>query len=172
MKITAEALRRLIKESLNNTKIVKERPWSVEHEFVLTSGKAEDSEGTGPDGFAIVLSGDSGKTMRVIVDTYWNPQSGDQSGNSLKIETDGQKPEASSTYVPVRFDSGKKQRLIISNSPVSGLISVAHAASLDSLPIVMLVVANPFDVDEDIEFSTKNLGNGKFEAELTDFSSL
>lgn len=170
MRIRASALRSLIKESISNVRILKERPWTVEHIFSLSKGKASDSEGLGPDGFAIVLLGESGKTMRVIVDTYWNPQAGDQSGNSLKVEIDGK--ERASTYVPVKFDTGKKQKILISNSPVQGLIVVSHCEELISVPIVVLAVSNPFNIDEDIQFSIKNLGNGSVDAKLSHFLSL
>ena len=167
MKFRASALQALIRESLDTTRIVKDRPWAVEHEFVLT-GKP----GTKPDGFAIVLVGESGKTMRVLVDSNWDPQDGDQSDNTLKIEIDGQRPAASSTYVPVKFDSNTKQKIIVSNSPVSGLLTVAHAATVDSVPIVLLAVKNPFDSNEDIEFFTKNLGQGHYETDVVRFSAI
>lgn len=172
MKIAFSVLKSLIRESLASTRIIKERPWAVEHEFSLSAGSAEDAEGPAADGFAIVLKGESGKTVRVIVDTYWNPHSADNSGNSLKIEIDGQVPPAAETYVPVKFDTGTKQKIIISNSPVSELLTVAHAADLKAIPIVLLAVQNPFDIDEDIEFDVKNLGNGKFNADVVRFSSI
>lgn len=169
MKIRASALRSLIKESISNTRIIRERPWTVEHTFSLSKGKAVDSEGPGPDGFAIILLGESGKTMRVIVDTYWNPQVGDQSGNSIKIEIDGK--ETASTYTPVKLDTGKKQKILISNSPVQGLIVVSHCEELNSVPIVVLVAPNPFDVNEDVQFSVKNIGNGSIDVNLSHFLS-
>ena len=160
MKITKNALRLLISEAIENNRIIHERPWSVEYEFSLSGGSAEDSEGKGPDGFAVVMTGESGKIAKVIIDTYWNPNAGDQSGNSLKFEVDGQTQENSQTYVPVRFDDGEKQRLIISNTPVQGLIVISHAHSDDDSPVVYLVVPNPFDEDEDVDFAIENLGNG------------
>jgi len=171
MKIVVSALKSLIREAINSTRIVKERPWALEYEFTLKSGTASDSEGPGPDGFAVILKGESGKTMRVIVDSYWNPQAGDKSGNSLKIEIDGQTPPTE-TYVPTRFDTGTAQRLIISNSPVAGLLTVAHAAEEDAVPIVMLAVPNPFETDEDVEFDSKKLGNGDAQIKLLNHNSL
>jgi len=170
MKIKVSALRSIIREAIEKSRIVKERPWSVEYTFSLSKGKAEDSEGLGPDGFAIIMSGASGKTMRVIVDTYWNPQAGDQSGNSIKIEIDGQETESS--YIPVRFDTGKKQKLIISNSPIADLIVISHCADTNSVPVVAIAVSNPFAVNEDVQFSVKNLGNGTADVDLTRHSSL
>jgi len=169
MRIRESALRSLIKESIKNTRIIKERPWTVEHIFSLSKGKASDSEGLGPDGFAIVLLGESGKTMRVIVDTYWNPQAGDQSGNSIKIEIDGK--ETVSTYIPAKLDTGKKQKILISNSPVQGLLVVSHCEELNSVPIAVLIVPNPFEVNEDVQFSVKNIGNGSIDVKLSHFLS-
>jgi len=166
MKIKYEALQRLFKEAIDGNKIIKERPWSVEYSFSLSGGTAEDSEGNAPDGFAIVMTGESGKTARVMIDTYWNPQQGDKSGNSIKIEVDGILDEENSTYVPVKFDDGKKQIIVISNSPVPGLVSVAHGPNLDDVPVVHAVFLNPFEQDEDVDFSVKNLGNGKAEVKL------
>lgn len=168
MKITRSALQRLIKEAVEDDRIIKERPWSVEFSFKLSGGSAADSEGKGPDGFAIVMSGDSGKTVKIVVDSYWNPQAGDQSGNSLKI--DG--PDSVSSYVPHRFDDGKEQFIMISNAPVAGLIAVSHASSRDSVPVVHLVVPNPFEIDEDVSFDVQNIGNGKAEVKLNRHTNL
>jgi hypothetical protein len=170
MKITAFALKNLIREALGGSKILKERPWAVEYSFKLSGGSAEDSEGESPDGFAVVMSSDSGLMARFIVDCYWNPQMGDSSGNSLKFELDGRSEQ--STYVPTRFDDGKEQRIIISNSPVSGLISVSHAAGSNKVPIVYLTVKNPFDETDDISFSIENIGNGKIDVEMTNYTNL
>lgn len=150
----------MISEAIEKDRIIRERPWSVEYEFSLSDGSAEDSEGKGPDGFAVIMTGESGKIAKVVIDTYWNPNASDQSGNSLKFEVDGQTQENSQTYVPVRFDDGEKQMLIISNTPVQGLIAISHAHSDDDSPIVYLVVPSPFEGDEDVDFSIENLGNG------------
>ena len=168
MKITRSALHKLIKEAVEDDRIIKERPWSIEFSFKLSGGTASDSEGQGPDGFEIVMSGDSGETMKIVIDAYWNPQSGDQSGNSLKIEG----PNPSSTYVPHRFDDGKEQFITISNAPVPGLITVAHAPSSDSVPVVHLVVPNPFEIDEDVSFDVQTIGNGKAEVNLNRHTNL
>lgn len=164
MKLKVSALRKLLIEALGKDKLLRERPWSAEYTFTLSGGEAADSEGTGPDGFAIVLTGESGKIMRVVVDSYWNPTSGDESGNSLRIEYEEEK---TSTYVPTRFDDGKQQRLMISNTPVPGIISVAHSAESPSIPIVYLFASNPFDAEEDVSFSVEALGNGKADVKLT-----
>lgn len=164
MKIRLSQLRRLIREAVGGAKILRERPWSIEWTFKLLGGSAEDSEGVGPDGFAVMLQ--SGERMaRVIVDSYWNPQTGDQSGNSLKWEVDGQVYK--STYIPVRFDNGKEQRLIISNSPIDGLLAISHAGGSSSPPVVYLVVENPFNEEEDISFEVEKLGNGDVDVEMT-----
>ncbi len=168
MKIRKTALSRLIKEAIDNDRIIRERPWSVEYSFRLSGGVASDSEGEGPDGFSIVMSGDSGSELRVTVDAYWNPQVGDQSGNSLKITGE----EESSTYVPHRFDDGKEQFLTISNAPVPGLIAVSHAISSDSTPIVHLVVPNPFGPDEDVNFDVETTGNGNAEVKIKRHTNL
>lgn len=173
MKITLGSLRNLIREALDGDRIVPERPWTVEVTFSLGGGVAEDSEGRGPDGFALVLK-TPGVEMDVAVDSYWNPQSGDESGNSLKVSVDGTVLHGGETYVPIKFDDGKKQRLIVSSSPVSGLLSIAHAASPDSLPVVYLTVPSPFidSHDEDIGFEVRPLGNGDVDAEITDHVNL
>jgi len=169
MKITSRALRDLVRESLDKNRILKERPWSVEYTFKMSGGTAEDSEGQGPDGFFVTLKGESGKEVRVVVDAYWNPQSGDQSGNSLRIESDD--TEEMSSYVPHRFDDGKEQRLIISNSPVSGIIAVSLAAA-ESPPVTYLVFPNPFDEDEDVDFNPDNLGNGTVDVKLKSYVNM
>lgn len=167
MKFTQSALKALVNEAIGNDRIIHERPWSVEYEFSLSGGSASDSEGEGPDGFAVVMTGESGRVARVIVDTYWNPNTGDQSGNSLKFEVNGETQENAQTYVPVKFDDGEKQKLIISNAPVQGLIAISHAHSEEDSPIVHLIVPNPFDEDEDVDFSVENLGNGDADVNLT-----
>ena len=147
-------------------KLIKERPWAVECKFTLSGGSAYESEGLSADGFSIALSGESGKTMRILVDSYWNPHKGDESGNSIKVEIDGIQLKNTSSYVPVKFDSGLKQKIVISNSPVTGLIYIAYAKSEVDIPIVFLNVKNPFQIDEGVEFSTSNLGNGEYSTEL------
>lgn len=170
MKITQNALKSLLREAIGGSKILKERPWSVEYTFKLSDGTAEDSEGIAADGFAVMMTSDSGKLVRIIVDAYWNPQVGDKSGNALKIEVDGE--VTAETYVPLRFDDGKEQRLIISNTPVSGLISVSHAAGSSKLPIVYLVTSNPFEESEDVDFDVEKLGNGKLDIELSNYTNI
>ena len=170
MKFTERALRDLIRESIGKDRIIKERPWSVEYEFKLSGGIASDSEGKGPDGFAIVMRSSSGRTARVYVDSYWNPQAGDVNGNSLRIEmednqsTEGAKDFVTSTYVPIRFDDGKRHSLTISNSPTANVLCVSHG-HLNEVPIVYLAVENPFEEGEDLEFEVETVGNG--EAEVT-----
>lgn len=170
MKITQGALKNLLREAIGGNKIIKERPWSVEYTFKLSDGTAEDSEGVAPDGFAVSMTSEAGKLARIIVDTYWNPQAGDASGNALKFEVDG--VVDAQTYVPVRFDDGKEQRLIVSNTPISGLISISHAAGSSKLPIVYLVVPNPFEESEDVDFDVEKLGNGKLDIELSNYTNL
>lgn len=175
MKITQRALRSLLREAIKGDKILSERPWTVEYTFIMSGDSAEDSEGESADGFAVVMTSASGKSMRIIVDSYWNPQAGDQSGNSIKVEidegseTDSSSPvENSQAYVPHKFDDGKEHRLIISNSPVSGIISISHGFE-GMLPIVYLVVPNPFETDsDDLSFDIEKLGSGEVEVELTD----
>lgn len=167
MKIAYSALQRLVKEAVDEQhRIVKERPWSVEYSFKLSGGTARDSEGLGPDGFTIVMNGESGMTMSVTVDTYWNPQNGDVSGNQLTIEIDGVLDKKNSTYVPTRFDDGKKQFLIISNAPVPGLMIVSHGVD-DQPPVAYCVFQNPFNIDENVDFEIQKNGNGKADVKLS-----
>lgn len=170
MKITRRALKKLVQESIEGDAILKERPWAVEYTFQLSGGTASDSEGQSPDGFAIVMKGDSGKTVKVVVDTYWNPSSGDESGNSLKLEVDGEVVD--STYVPARFDDGEQQRLVISNAPVSGMMTVAHAMDMESPPVIHLVTENPFAESEDVSFEVEVMGNGEATVEMTGHTNL
>ena len=164
MKIRLSQLRRLIREAVGGAKILRERPWAIEWTFKLSGGEAEDSEGVGPDGFAVVLrAGD--QVARVIVDSYWNPQAGDQSGNSLKWEVNGY--VLKSAYVPIRFDSGKEQRLVISNSPVDGLLAISHAGGSTVPPVVYLVVENPFGEEDDMSFDVEKLGNSDMDVEMS-----
>jgi hypothetical protein len=167
MKITTGALKRLIRESIDGDRIIRERPWSVEYSFKLSGGIASDSEGEGPDGFAVVLTGESGRELKVVIDTYWNPQSGDQNGNSLRVEVDGEVLDGGETYVPTRFDDGKEQFLTISNSPVADVVTISHSPNGDSPPIVYLVFPNPFDDDEDLSFKVEKIGNGDSNVKLT-----
>ena len=44
MKITTGALKRLIRESIDGDRIIRERPWSVEYSFKLSGGSASDSD--------------------------------------------------------------------------------------------------------------------------------
>ena len=152
--------------SKKTPRLIKERPWAVECKFSLSDGIAYESEGLSADGMVISLSGESGKTMNVIVDSYWNPHKGDESGNSLKVQIDGIDLKDVTSYVPVKFESGVGQKIVISNSPVTGLIYIAYAKSENDIPIVFLNVKNPFKINEGVKFSTKNLGNGEYEAEL------
>jgi hypothetical protein len=173
MKFTQTALRRLIKEAIKDNKILAERPWSVEYTFSLSGDAAEDSEGASADGFVVTLASESGTLMRVIVDSYWNPQSGDQSGNSIRVEVDSSgegepSMKNSVAHVPHKFDDGKKQKIVLSNSPIQGIITISHAVSTASLPIVYLAVANPFSDNDDITFDVKVMGNGDLNAEMTD----
>ena len=169
MQISKKALRRLVKEAIDSNRIISERPWSVEYTFSMKGGNdaAEDSEGSSADGFAINMESESGTNLRVVVDSYWNPQTGDQSGNSIKVEMDGAVIENGSSYVPHKFDDGKIQKLLISNTPVSGILTISHAIDEDSLPIVYLAVPNPFDDDDDINFEVEVLGNGDVDVEMS-----
>lgn len=165
MKISVAALRTLIRESIDKDRIIRERPWSVEYTFSMSGGAASDSEGEAPDGFAIVMKGDSDKEVRIVIDSYWNPQTGNTSGNELRVEG---LEQVVSTYVPIRFDSGEEQVIVISNSPVSGMITVAHGLNdKSSLPVVHLVFPSPFAGDEDVNFSSENLGAGDVDVKLT-----
>jgi len=164
MKLRIAALRKLLSESIDQDRLIRERPWSVEYTFTLSGGTSSDSEGMGPDGFAIVMTGESGRVMRVVVDSYWNPTSGDESGNSLRVEYEGEK---TSSYVPTRFDDGEQQLLTISNTPVPGVISVAHSATFSDIPIVYLFASNPFEVDEDVDFAVEVIGNGTADVKMT-----
>jgi hypothetical protein len=168
MKIINRALRKLIQEAVEDDRIIRERSWSVEFAFKLSGGTASDSEGKGPDGFEVVMSGESGKTIKVVVDSYWNPQAGDQSGNSIKITGD---VEEESCYVPQRFDDGKEQVLVISNEPVRGMVTVSHGIA-DELPVVYAVFQNPFGDDEDVDFSTETIGNGSADVKLKRHTNL
>jgi hypothetical protein len=167
VKITKNCLRKLLREAIDDAKILPERPWSVEYTFSMSGGTASDSEGEAPDGFVVTMKGDSGLELQIVVDAYWNPSAGDQSGNSLKVMLDGEDLEDASSYVPTRFDDGKKQRLIISNSPVGRSIVVSHAPDEKSPPIAYLVFGNPFDDQEDVEFDADPIGNGEIDVELT-----
>ena len=164
MKFTKRALRALIREAIGKDRILKERPWTVEYEFKLSGGIASDSEGEGPDGFAIVMTSSSGRIVKVCVDSYWNPQAGDVNGNSIRIEMEGRDDFVASTYVPTRFDDGKRHSLTISNSPTANVLCVSHS-HLNEVPIVYLAVENPFEEGEDLEFEVETVGNG--EAEVT-----
>ena len=164
MKIRVSCLRRLVKEGIDGRKFLRERPWSVEHTFSMSGGDAEDSEGDAPDGFAIIIRGENGREARVVVDSYWNPQAGDQSGNSLKWEIDGETVE--STYVPTRFDDGSEQKIIVSNSPIKGLLMISHCKK-NEVPIVHMVVENPFEEQEDLEFESEPIGGGDVDVEMT-----
>lgn len=164
MKYTRSALSSLIREAIESDKILPERPWSVEVTFSLSGGVASDAEGESPDGFALLMSSDSSE-VRVVVDTYWNPQGEDKSGNSLRIEVDGE--VVVDSYVPVKMDDGKKQRLIVSNSPVANVLVVSHAMDEKQLPIAYLVTKSPFVTAEDIDFSIETLGNGEVDATIT-----
>lgn len=172
MRITRGALRRLVGEAISKDKIVAERPWSVEYSFRLSDGDASDSEGLAPDGFAVVMTGESGTIVKVYIDTYWNPQAGDTSGNSIKVEVDGRLQGDISTYCPVKFDDGKEQLLVLSNSPVQGFIAVSHSPSKNDTPVTYLIFSNPFDVAEDVSFSIENLGGGKADVKMVRHTNL
>jgi hypothetical protein len=103
----------------------------------------------------------------VTIDSYWNPQTGDQSGNSIKVIIDGDEDNATSTYVPHKFDDGKKQKILISNSPVAGVLTISHSIDESLPPIVYLAISNPFEENDDIEFSTKSIGNGRANVKMT-----
>lgn len=163
MKIKKSELRKIIREAINSDRILPERPWTVEFSFKLSGGIASDSEGSGPDGFQISMKSHSGIEAKIIVDSYWNPQAGDSSGNSLKFSFD---QKETSSYVPHRFDDGKEQTIVLSNSPTAGVIAISHAISGDSLPIVYLVVPNPFKDDDNIDFDFETIGNGKADVKL------
>lgn len=169
LRMRVGCLKRLLREGVKGQKMLRERPWAVEWTFRMDGGTAEDSEGRGPDGFAVVLRGGGGAQVRLVVDAYWNPQAGDASGNSLKWEAEGEAPD--SVYVPRRFDDGKEQRLILSNSPVSGFLMVSHAGA-GEVPIVHMVKANPFEVEEDVDFQVEKLGNGRVEVKMTGVTNL
>ena len=166
MKITQKALRALIRESLGGSRIVKERPWAVSYSFRLSDGTASDSEGKGPDGFAIVLQGESGTIVRVIIDTYWNPTSGDTSGNSIKVEVNGEVSPEATSYIPTRLDDGKEQLITISNSPVSSLMTISHSMKPTSPAVVYIAISNPFNDEEDINFAIEKMGNGDAEIDI------
>lgn len=178
MKITKSALRSLVREAIGADRIIRERPWSVMCSFKMSGGRASDSEGIAPDGFSVVMSGESGREMLVTVDSYWNPQAGDASGNSLKISTGGR--EVFSTYVPTRFDDGVTQYLIISNSPAQNAITISHAKNKNSVPIVYATVMNPFELNEDLEFSVAcqnpqdegGIGSGFVDARIVTHNNL
>jgi len=173
MKITQKALHRFLHEAIKGNRIISERPWSVEYTFSMKGSSADDSEGSSADGFAVVMSSESGVTMRVIVDAYWNPQTGDQSGNSIKVEVDGKIVEGGTSYVPRRFDDGTKQRILISNSPVANVITVSHADADPALPIVYLAVQNPFGADDnDIEWSVDTLGAGDVDVSMSKYINI
>jgi hypothetical protein len=163
MKIKGSVLKSILREIAAGGPIVTERPWSIESEFVLGGGVASDSEGLGPDGVQLTLMGSMGSRMTVDIDTYWNPHKGDQSGNSIKIDTGA---ERMTSYVPFKMDDGRPQRLIVSNSPVQSLIAVSHAPSRHESPVLILVVRNPFNDTEQISPSWKNLGNGTAAAKI------
>lgn len=156
MKFSVNCIRQLVKEAATGRLIV-ERPWSVEIEFRLSGGKATDSEGYGPDGFQVVLRDDDGNEAAVVVDTYWNPQAGDTSGNQLYATVDG-KRITSNAYVPTKLDDGKPQRLVISNSPKLGAIVVSHCEK-GGTPIAYLAFRQIFAKDSSINVSCHGLGD-------------
>ena len=172
MKITLSALRSLLREAIEGDEILSERPWTVVVEFKLEGGTAEDSEGVGPDGLEVVMSSQDVEAS-VIVDTYWNPQSGDTSGNSLRFKAGATAEVDSESYVPTRFDDGKQHRLFISNSPVARMLSIGHASG-NSPPVVYLVVPSPFERTdgEDIDFEIRPLGDSKVTAKIVDHVNL
>ena len=62
MKISVKALYALLRESIQNNRIISERPWAVEYTFTLSGKSAEDSEGSSADGFSIDMTSSSGTT--------------------------------------------------------------------------------------------------------------
>lgn len=108
--------------------------------------------------------------MKILVDSYWNPQNGDKSGNSIKVElADGEMQES---YVPHKFDDGSYQKIFVSNTPVSGMLSIGHSLDEESPPIIYLAVPNPFDDDDDITFDVEPMGNGKVDVTLTNHTNV
>ena len=170
MKITRRALKNLVREALESSKILRERPWTVEYTFSLSGGNASDSEGTSPDGFSIDLKTESEDSMSIVFDCYWNPQQGDKSGNSIKVILNDE--VVASTYVPHRFDDGKKQKAIISNVVDGGVICVSHCKSERETPVTYLVVQNPFPNEQDISFEARSLGTGDVQVDMSDSVNL
>ena len=118
MKLDSKSLRALIKEVVDTyeeSALVCERPWIVKLPFTLSSsGGAEDAEGESSDGIKLALSGETA-TVEVVVDTYWNPHAGDESGNSLVVYVDGE--ELIREYFPRKLDDDSEHVLLVSCSP-------------------------------------------------------
>ena len=158
-------------EGLDGRKVLVERPWSVEYKFTLGEGEAEDSEGLGPDGWALVVTSSGGVELRVVVDTYWNPTSGDRSGNCLRIEVDGAEVEDGQAYVPTPMDDGKEHHLLLSNLPGGRVMAVGHCRRGE--PVVIYHVFDcPFPEEEDLSFEVEEVGNGRAEVDRVGFVSL
>lgn len=151
--MSIKTLRFLIREELKKNLILSERPWAAEFHFKMKGGTAEDSEGIGPDGLKFIFNCGE-QELKVVLDSYWNPQSGDSSGNELKIYVNDVLKARS--YVPVRFDDGKFQTLIVSNSPVENKISFSHGY-VDDVPIYYLCVSNPFEKSKPIKMKHSSL---------------
>lgn len=151
------------------SRIIAERPWTLQFGFNLSGGVASDSEGMAADGIEICMT-DNRHEVAVTVDAYWNPHKGDQSGNSIKVSLDGEL--IAQAYVPVRFDDGNDQVLTISNAVVPGLLAIAHSPQVNAPPVVHAVVNCPFAIDNDISFYAGTIGNGTGNVWLLDEISL
>ena len=118
MKLCVNSLRMLIREAIDAYKdspLVPERPWNVKLPFTLKSkGGAMDSEGESSDGIKLLLVGKSA-SVSVIADTYWNPHSGDESGNSIVIVVDDK--ERVREHFPRKLDDDEKHVITVSCSP-------------------------------------------------------
>lgn len=170
MKFSIGCIRKIVKESMREDRLVAERPWSIEVEFKLSGGKAADSEGVSPDGFQIMLRDEDGNEASVVVDTYWNPQAGDTSGNQMYAVVNGQR--VGSTYVPTRFDDGKSQTIVVSNSPSLGAIVVSHARKGEA-PVAYLAFGAQLALNSSVEVTCEPLGDSeKLDCKVTNRTNL
>ena len=152
--------------------ILPERPWAAKYEFAMKGGDASDSEGTAPDGVIMFIKSNRQEVL-IIADSYWNPSSGDESGNELRVEINGE--VVVKRYVPVRFDDGESHTIIVSNDPVSNEIAVLHASPADETPILSLSFENPFPVQQELNFGCRPLmekGSKFTKCELVDLKGL